>query len=253
MKYSNKITALIFLILLTVVSVKSYGQKDKIPTKNGELTIIPINHATLAIEWNNEVIYFDPSGKESLFEGLARPTIILITDIHGDHLDVTTLEQMNFNKVKIIGPKAVIDKLPSTFSDIISLDNSIDLDINGINIQAIPMYNLPETSDSRHPKGRGNGYVLTVGGKRIYISGDTEDIQEMRSLKDIDVAFVCMNLPYTMDVDAAASAVLDFEPKIVYPFHYRGQGGLSDVAKFKELVQSKNSSIDVRLRNWYGQ
>jgi L-ascorbate metabolism protein UlaG (beta-lactamase superfamily) len=120
-----------------------------------------------------------------------------------------------------------------------------------IRVEAIPMYNLPESPDNRHTKGRGNGYVLTIGGKRIYISGDTEAIPEMRTLKNIDVAFVCMNLPYTMDVDQAADGVLDFVPKVVYPYHYRGKGGLSDIDKFKALVNKKNTNIDVRLRNWY--
>ncbi len=100
-------------------------------------------------------------------------------------------------------------------------------------------------------KGRGNGYLLTFGDKHIYLSGDTEDIEEMRTLEDIDVAFVCMNLPYTMSVEQAASAVLDFQPKIVYPYHYRGPDGLSDVEKFKELVNAENEVTDVRLRSWY--
>ncbi len=113
------------------------------------------------------------------------------------------------------------------------------------------MYNLPETPDSRHTKGRGNGYVLDFGGKNVYISGDTEDIPEMRQLKNIDVAFVCMNQPYTMEVSQASDAVLDFKPKIVYPYHYRGQGGLSDVDAFKKSVVEGNKSIEVRLRNWY--
>jgi L-ascorbate metabolism protein UlaG (beta-lactamase superfamily) len=113
------------------------------------------------------------------------------------------------------------------------------------------MYNLPENSDSRHTKGRGNGYVINFGGKNVYISGDTEDIPEMRHLKNIDVAFVCMNLPYTMDVNQAANAVLEFKPKIVYPYHYRGQEGLSDVSAFKKLVNDGNKSIEVRLVNWY--
>jgi L-ascorbate metabolism protein UlaG (beta-lactamase superfamily) len=113
------------------------------------------------------------------------------------------------------------------------------------------MYNLPETADSRHTKGRGNGYVINIGGKNIYISGDTEDIPEMRALKNIDVAFVCMNLPYTMDINQAASAVLAFKPKIVYPYHYRGSGGLSDVAAFKKMVNEKDPKIDVRLAEWY--
>ncbi len=123
----------------------------------------------------------------------------------------------------------------------------------GMTITALPMYNLPETADSRHPKGRGNGYVIDFGGKRVYISGDTEDIPEMRTLKDIDVAFVCMNLPYTMDIHMAASAVVDFKPKIIYPYHYRGQGGLSDTAEFKKLVGASDKNIDVRLRNWYAE
>ena len=115
------------------------------------------------------------------------------------------------------------------------------------------MYNLPEAADSRHTKGRGNGYILTMGGKKIYLSGDTEDIPEMRALKDIDVAFVCMNLPFTMDINQAASAVLEFKPKIVYPYHYRGQGGLADVEGFKKLVNAGNPKIEVRLRSWYPQ
>ena len=114
------------------------------------------------------------------------------------------------------------------------------------------MYNLPETEDSRHPKSRGNGYVLNLGGKRLYISGDTEDIPEMRTLQDIDIAFVCMNLPYTMTVEQAASAVLEFKPNIVYPFHYRGKGGLADVEKFQQLV-SEDQEIEVRLRDWYSE
>ena len=109
------------------------------------------------------------------------------------------------------------------------------------------MYNLPESPDAYHTKGRGNGYVLTIGGKNIYISGDTEDIPEMRALKNIDIAFVCMNLPYTMPPDQAAGGVLAFKPKIVYPYHYRGQ----DVNIFKNLVNAGDKNIEVRLRNWY--
>ena len=253
MKYSNKCALFICFIVISFGAQRVSAQNDTLASNEGDVTIIPINHATLALKWKNEVIYFDPSGSTNLFDGIPKPTLILITDIHGDHLNIKTLENRKFQDVKIIAPQAVVDKLPSSFSDVTSLGNSNDLDINGLNIKAIPMYNLPETSDSRHPKGRGNGYIVTIGGKRIYISGDTEDIEEMRSLKKIDVAFVCMNLPYTMDVDAAASAVLDFKPKIVYPFHYRGKGGFSDVEKFKKLVELGNKSIEVRLRNWYSK
>ena len=113
------------------------------------------------------------------------------------------------------------------------------------------MYNLREEALKFHEKGRGNGYILNIGGKRIYISGDTEDIPEMRSLNDIDIAFVCMNLPWTMSVENAASAVLDFKPEVVYPYHYRGTNGLSDIQNFKEIVEESSTEIDVRLLNWY--
>ena len=117
-------------------------------------------------------------------------------------------------------------------------------EVAGIQVEAVPMYNLTEERLRYHQKGRGNGYLVTLGGKRIYISGDTEDIPEMRALKDIDAAFVCMNLPYTMTEEQAASAVKEFQPEIVYPYHYRG----SDMEKFKELV---GEAAEVRVLDWY--
>jgi L-ascorbate metabolism protein UlaG (beta-lactamase superfamily) len=119
-----------------------------------------------------------------------------------------------------------------------------------IGIEAMPMYNLDPEKQRFHPKGRGNGYVLTLGGARIYISGDTEDIPEMRALENIDAAFVCMNLPYTMDVEAAADAVLEFRPRIVYPYHFRGSGGMSDLDDFQSRVAAK-PGVEVRVLSWY--
>ena len=112
------------------------------------------------------------------------------------------------------------------------------------------MYNISKGRLKFHTKSRGNGYVLTLTGKRIYIYGDSEDIKEMRELKNINYAFVCINLPYTMSIEQAASVVLDFKPKVVYPYHYRGPKGYSDIEKFKKLVR-KNKNVDVRLLNWY--
>jgi L-ascorbate metabolism protein UlaG (beta-lactamase superfamily) len=149
-------------------------------------------------------------------------------------------------------PQVVADKLPATDRDhLVIMKNGDQTKIFGISIRAIPMYNLPESPTAMHTKGRGNGYVLNIGGKLIYLSGDTQGIPEMRSLKNIDVAFICMNLPYTMDVKEAADAVLAFKPKIVYPYHYRGKDGLSDVNAFKSLVEAGDKNIEVRLRNWY--
>ncbi|XOV93012.1 MAG: MBL fold metallo-hydrolase [Bacteroidota bacterium] len=240
-----------FLTILCLIPLASFAQ-DKLETKSGAVTIHPITHGTMVLQHEGKTIYVDPYGGAEGFKNFSDPDLILITDIHGDHLNKETLKALNTNSTTFIVPQAVHDQIEPDYGVRLKvLNNGSDLDWNGINIAAIPMYNLPETEDSRHPKGRGNGYVLTIGGKKIYISGDTEDIPEMRDLKGIDVAFVCMNLPYTMDINQAASAVLDFKPKVVYPYHYRGQGGLSDVAQFKDIVIGKNAKIEVRLGNWY--
>ena len=187
-----------------------------------------------------------------MYKEFKSPDIILITDIHGDNLDLTTLNQLNTSKSIFIVPQAVANKLPEKYkSQIVVLKNGQGVHRLDYFIQAIAMYNLPEESNSKHPKGRGNGYILSIDDKRIYISGDTGDIIEMRSLRNIDIAFVCMNLPYTMDINQAASAVLEFKPKTVYPYHYIVKNGLSDVKKFKEIVISKDPNISVKLKNWY--
>ncbi len=225
---------------------------DTIQTDKGPLLIYPVTHASMVLTWQNKTIYVDPTGGAEAYNGLNAPDMVLITDIHGDHMDVKTLDAVNANKAILIAPKAVADALGDEYKNSVTmLANGKETTKLGVLIAAIPMYNLPDTTDARHPKGRGNGYVLNLGGKTLYIAGDTEGIPEMRSLKNIDVAFVPMNLPFTMDVAQAASAVLDFNPSIVYPYHYRGKNGLSDVAQFKTLVTTKNKNIDVRLKNWY--
>ena len=225
---------------------------DQIKTLNGSIGIQPVTHASLILTHNNKSIFIDPHGNSEIYKTNNTPDIILITDIHGDHLDLTTLNQLNTSKSIFIVPQAVANKLPEKYkSQIVVLKNGQGVHRLDYFIQAIAMYNLPEESNSKHPKGRGNGYILSIDDKRIYISGDTGDIIEMRSLRNIDIAFVCMNLPYTMDINQAASAVLEFKPKTVYPYHYRGKNGLSDVKKFKEIVISKDPNISVKLKNWY--
>lgn len=248
-----KTTLCIFaLSLMAIVLHAQRPAPDQIKTDAGNLTIQPVLHGSLVLTWNNMTIYVDPYGGAEPFAGLAAPDLVLITDIHGDHMNVETLDALETSKAKFVVPQAVADQLPAKYKDRLSvLGNGASTTSGKIGISAIPMYNLPETADSRHTKGRGNGYILELGGKRVYISGDTEDIPEMRQLKNIDVAFVCMNLPYTMDIDQAASAVLEFQPRIVYPYHYRGQGGLNDVEGFRKLVDAGKKKIEVRLRNWY--
>jgi L-ascorbate metabolism protein UlaG (beta-lactamase superfamily) len=243
------------IIFLLLFSNFSWSQKpiiDSHKTQNGVIKIQPILHSSFIVTYNNKTIYIDPYGGAKLYEGQKFPDIILITDIHGDHLNQKTLDSIDTSKAIFIVPKAVAEKLPKNYiSKIVSLNNGQGVHRLGFFIEAIPMYNLPEEITSKHIKGRGNGYILTIDNKRIYVSGDTEDIPEMRTLQNIDIAFVCMNLPYTMDINQAASAVLEFQPKIVYPFHYRGKGKFSDISAFKSLVNSKNPTIEVRLKNWY--
>ena len=244
-----------FLLFFGAIMVGAQAQRpeaDHFTTTDGELTIQPVLHGTLMIQFNEKTIYVDPYGGAQAFDGLDKPDLILITDIHGDHLDEKTLDAINAEGTPIVAPQAVKEAMTEKYQKSTSVVNNGEKNENmGIRIEAIPMYNLPEAPDAKHIKGRGNGYILTLGDKRVYISGDTEDIPEMRELKDIDIAFVCMNLPYTMDINQAASAVLEFEPDVVYPYHYRGRPDMSDTNAFKALVDGGSKDIEVRLRNWY--
>lgn len=222
-------------------------EKDSI-----NLKIEPISHATAVFTWDSTVFYTDPVGGAEVFEGKAKPDFVLLTDIHGDHMNAETLKALDLGDTKIIVPKAVKEKLPEDLQpNLIVMNNGDAQEIEGFKITAIPMYNLPQTKDAMHTKGRGNGYVLEKDGKRLYISGDTEDTPEMRALKNIDVAIISMNLPYTMPVDQAADGVLAFKPKKVIPYHYRGKDGFADIKKFKELVNKGDKNIEVELLDWY--
>lgn len=220
---------------------------DRFTTTDGDLIVHPVNHASFLMSWKGQTIYVDPVGGSQRYTDLPRPDLILLTDIHGDHLNQATLSALAGPKTTLVAPPAVVNLLPSALRDkTIVLTNGQQKLVLNINLEALPMYNLSPDRSSFHAKGRGNGYVLTVGGKRVYISGDTEDIPEMLALKNIEVAFLCMNLPYTMTVEQAAGAVRKFQPKVVYPYHYRG----SDLAKFAKLVGT-DVGVEVRLREWY--
>ncbi len=214
--------------------------------------ITPIQHASAVLTYENITLYIDPAGGANRFVNQPEATIVLITDIHGDHMDIDTLEELSINNAKIIAPIAVAEKLPARYtSQLIVLKNGERTTTHGIQIEAVPMYNLREEALKFHPKGRGNGYIITLGEERVYFSGDTEDIPEMRALENIDKAFICMNLPYTMTVASAADAVMAFAPKQVYPYHYRGTNGLSDVTSFREMITSRTNAIQVIQLDWY--
>lgn len=233
------------------LSLNEVNQKQ-LERQSSDIKIIPIEHATAVLEWNDITIYIDPVGGGEAFTGQKLPDLILITDVHGDHLSVETLEELNTVNAKIIVPKAVADKIPKKFTPQLDvLNNGESKERYGITVEAIPMYNLREEALNFHTKGRGNGYVLNIGGQRLYFSGDTEDIPEMRDLKNIDKAFICMNLPYTMTPESAADAVLEFKPKQVYPYHYRGKPDVSDVSKFKAMVYARNTDLEVIQLDWY--
>ena len=228
----------------------------KVQHKDGDIIIHPVNHATMVLEHENTIIYVDPVGGIEAYKDLPNPKLIFVTDIHGDHMDIETLKALHSPYIQIIVPKEVAAKLPESMKpNLAVMSNGQNISMKSktmdISIDAIPMYNLRTEALKFHEKGRGNGYVITIGGKRVYISGDTEDIPEMRMLKDIDIAFVCMNLPYTMTVESAADAVLEFKPKKVYPYHYRGTEGLSDVEKFKNIVNEGDTGIEVVQLDWY--
>ncbi|MEP0213274.1 MAG: MBL fold metallo-hydrolase, partial [Cellulophaga sp.] len=205
----KKLTSIV-VICLFLVSCKDEKKTD-IATKNttienskerkSNFKVIPIEHATAVFNWGDKTIYIDPVGGVNMFKNQDKPNLILVTDIHGDHLNVETLEAINTEKTTIIAPQAVADKLSDNLKTKLTiLNNDESVDFAGIKITAIPMYNLREEAIKFHSKGRGNGYLLEKNGERIYFSGDTEDIPEMRALQNIDKAFICMNLPYTMTV-----------------------------------------------------
>lgn len=216
---------------------------EQFDTSAGLVKITPINHASMMIEAGGKVIYVDPVSRGN-YDGLPQPDLILITDIHGDHMDAKKIASSKKAGTVVIAPKAV----QQTITEAKVLNNGDTTKWEQWSIEAVPMYNLkrgPEPGKFFHDKGRGNGYVLTYGGKRFYIAGDTEGTPEMRALKNIDVAFVPMNLPYTMTPEEAADAVRAFGPKIVYPYHY----GKSDLTAFQNAL--KGTGTEVRIRDWY--
>lgn len=259
-----------YLLLLTVILMSLVGCKNSNSSQEEnksekmaqtsekaetpEFDITPISHATAVLTIDSKVFYIDPVGGAEAFEGQPSPELILVTDIHGDHFNMETLNAVSTPETKIVVPQAVADKVEGDLSkQLIIINNEESKIIEGINIEGVAMYNQGDEDKVYHTKGRGNGYVIEKDDLRIYFSGDTEDVPEMRALKNIDKAFVCMNLPYTMDVEAAASGVLAFQPKEVFPYHFRGQGGFSDVDKFKSLVNTENEDIKVNILDWYPQ
>lgn len=217
---------------------------DTLTTSDGDVTIHPVSHASLLLGFKDQVIYVDPVGGAAPYESLPKPTAILITHGHGDHFDVPTLQAIA-GSAPIITTKEVFDKLPETLkANAKALANGDKGTLVDIPVEAIPAQNTTADRMQYHPPGVGNGYLLTFGDKIVYVAGDTEPTPEMLALKNIAVAFLPMNLPYTMTPEQAVEAVNAFKPAVVYPYHYKG----SDPEVFKAAV---GADTEVRLREWY--
>jgi L-ascorbate metabolism protein UlaG (beta-lactamase superfamily) len=218
-------------------------EKDAIPTAAGDLEITFIGHGSLALAFGGQVIQVDPYSQLTDYAQLPKADIVLITHEHRDHLDLDALEKVRSPDTIVVANAAAGEQVPGS-----RVMNNGDMEtVNGIKIEVVPAYNLVHMRDTGqpfHPKGVGNGYILTFGGKRVYIAGDTENTPEMKALQDIDVAFLPMNLPYTMTPEMVADAARAFQPRILYPYHF----GDTDTAKLKALLADQKG-IAVRIRH----
>ncbi|CAM3425157.1 MBL fold metallo-hydrolase [Paracoccus nototheniae] len=216
------------------------------PVEGGAVVIHPVDHASMALETPGGVILVDPVGGAAAYADLPAPDLILITHEHGDHYDQATLDALP--AVRIIANPAVAAMLPAAMAERTTIMANGDAgEVLGMTIEAIPAYNITPERAEYHPQGRDNGYILTIGGQRFLIAGDTEDTPELRALTDIHVAFLPMNLPYTMTVDQAAAAVTAFAPDVVYPYHFRD----SDMQAFAQAVAEGGSGAQVIVADWY--
>ncbi|HEX9996283.1 MAG TPA: MBL fold metallo-hydrolase [Abditibacterium sp.] len=230
---------------------------DVIPANGGAIRITPIFHGSLQIEYAGKVIHVDPFSAGN-YEGAKKADFVLISHTHPDHFDYPLIERNLYkNKLVIVSPLAVANKLKRVGIDLVTLKNGESRalkSLSGAKIEAVPMYNItrgPKSGQKFHSKGEFNGYILTLGGKRIYIAGDTEVTPEMKALKNIDIAFLPMNLPYTMTPQEAAAGARAFKPKIVYPYHYRAPFDKKNDNPQQFAKALAGSGIEVRLRGWY--
>jgi L-ascorbate metabolism protein UlaG (beta-lactamase superfamily) len=231
------------LLMMATTSLFIHGQKqiehDVFDTPEGKLAIYFIGHGSLMFELNGKYIYIDPVSKYSDYGNLPKASLILITHQHHDHFDTSAISKIKQKSTQIITNAAVFNDYHSG----IILNNGDKKSIDGIEIEAVPAYNNTAGREQYHPKGRDNGYILTFGNKRIYIAGDTENIPEMSSLTNIDIAFLPMNQPYTMLPEQVAEATKRFNPKILYPYHY----GDTDASQIQKLL-SGDSKTEIRIR-----
>lgn len=231
----------LFLMFAAPLAAQQF-ERDTIKTSVGEMTITFIGHGTLMFSFDDMIIHVDPVSQLADYTRMPTADLILITHEHGDHLDLTALEALRTGKTTVITPESCANQIGA---GIIMKKGDVKT-IQGIAVEAIPAYNIVHMQSEVvpfHPKGVGNGYVLTFGNKRVYVAGDTENTPEMKQVREIDIAFLPMNLPYTMTPEMVADAARAFKPKILYPYHY----GSTDTSKIMDLL--KGSGTEVRIRN----
>ena len=235
------IASYLFLVLAGCVTADPMAKftSDTIETNESPLTIYFIGHATIMMKYKNLVIHVDPVNEFADYKKLPQADLILVTHEHHDHFDAQAIAAITKKGTALVLNNAARNLLKSGQA----LEQGDSAIIQGIKIKAIPAYNTTPGRDKFHPQGRDNGYVLNVGGRNIYLAGDTENTPEMAELKDIDIAFLPMNQPYTMTPEQFAQAVKDFKPKIVYPYHY----GETDLSGLPELLKDEKQS-ELRIR-----
>lgn len=227
-----------------MMTATAYNQ-DRLQTRQGEVLIHFVGHASLYLEHNNKIIHIDPWSRVANYDSLPDADLILLTHHHRDHLDTTALKAITRKDTyMIMAPVCLEHFKPLTKYELIS--NNQKTTWNDIEIEAVAAYNIVHmrpNGQPYHPKGEGNGYILGIGGKRIYVAGDTENIPEMEQLGNIDIAFLPVNLPFTMTTDMLADAVRKVKPGIVYPYHY----GQTDLEEVQQKIRAV-SSAEIRIR-----
>lgn len=240
----NKFLLIIFSLFLTLqISAQNQFEKDNIQTSEGDLEITFIGHGTLMFTFNGKVIHADPFSKLADYSELPKADIILVTHHHGDHFDPKAIEKIRTESTTVILTELCAEK----FEGGTIMKNGDVQTIEGIQIEAVPAYNLVhmrDTGEPYHVKGTCNGYVISFGDKNVYVAGDTENVPEMKALEGIDIAFLPMNLPYTMTPGMVADAAKAFKPEILYPYHY----GETDVSKIIDLM-SDEKEVEIRIRS----
>lgn len=226
-------------VVVATAAVTAAQTSDTLPAEGGDIVITPIYHASVQLAHGETVIHVDPWGQGD-YSTARQADLILVTDNHPDHLDPEAIRRVRKPGAPVVGPAVVAAEVPGT----IVVANGETRTVAGVLIATVPMYNL-SGDPVFHTKGRGNGYLITLGGRRIYIAGDTSCTPEVRGMKDVDLTFLPMNLPYTMSPAEAAGCAKAFRPRIVYPYHFRGQ----DLEIFAAAL--KDEPIEVRIRDWY--